>query len=651
MHLTAGNVIDDRYEIVCPIASGGFAVVYKAYQKQFDRMIAIKVLDRYAMDDDDAVPRFEREAKAVSALRHRNIVSVYGYGIWQRAPYMVMELVDGQRLEDVITATGKLEPMRAVQLMLQVCDALEEAHKNGIIHRDLKPSNIMVAKSPGGLDVIKIIDFGLAKLLPGYGLPAQKLTETGTALGTCTYMAPEQCTGQPVDARVDVYSAGCILYQCLAGHPPFVAEAQVAVMFMHLNEHHMPPLTANKRDVTASGLNDIVAHALAKEPKERYQTAAELASDLERVIARKPPHIARGSRVTNTPRARRISTAQRMILLVVAAIATLWFAYAYQTRQSQPEIPEQSSLDIFKKVSAFNDNCDRHERMVVAQQALARNEEDHRLDAERLCILHRMITAQLIAESKLKEATKQNALAAECATQLGKKDAETFPEILHWANICGRTGQVEKCESILLSVINAPDSSFAPKYKAQARFDLAIQYTRANRWDDAIKLLQANLYPLADEQLMINSRVNLGTYLAIRKRNDEAMSVLKQAMTMCGSERPNQVVSAYARMLLLNKEYAQAHKLLHEIPQSQMKPGSLAVRNLHTQRLTAAAGLGLRREAEIEFPELLNESLLCDEPLATIMDNKLCHAALTDAGWTDLITRFELYFIRQHRGT
>lgn len=651
MHLTAGNVIDNRYEIVCPIASGGFAVVYKAYQKQFDRYVAIKVLDRYAMDDDDAVPRFEREAKAVSALRHRNIVSMYGYGIWQCAPYMVMELVEGQRLEDVINAAGKLEAMRATKLMLQVCEALGEAHKNGIIHRDLKPSNIMVAKSTDGSDVIKIIDFGLAKLLPGYGLPAQKLTETGTALGTCTYMAPEQCTGQPVDARADLYSAGCILYQCLAGKPPFAAEAQVAVMFMHLNEQHTPPLSASKRDIAANALNGIVAHALAKDPNDRYQTAADFTTDLTRVIARKPPQFASGVRSAITPRIRRISTAQCMILLVVAAATTLWFVFAYHARQPQPDMPEQSSLDLFKKVSVFDPSTgNRHERMLLAQQALVRNDEDHRLDAERLLTLHRMITAQLIAEQKLTEATKQNALAVQCAKQLGKRDGETVPEILHWANICSSSGYRKKGETLLLEVIDAPDSRFAPKHKAQARFELAISYSRTNRWDDAIKVLQKNLYPLADEQLMLNSRLYLGVYLTIRGRNNEAMRVIKQAITMCGDDRPIQLVAAYARLLMLNKEYAQAYKILHELP-PKLNHGSYSAHNIHAQRLAAAARLHLRREAEAELEELMKPDLLCDEPLVTKMDDELCEAALKDAGYTDLITRIELHFMRQNKGT
>jgi len=271
-----GTLIDNRFEVLDTIGVGGFGTVVKARQVQFDRLVAIKLLKTTLLNEPDGLLRFEREAKAINALKHKNIVGFYGYGSWINAPYMVMELIEGIGLDKIIAA-GKLEPNRALKIMAQVCQALDFAHRHGVVHRDLKPSNIMIVTDANGSEVVKIIDFGLAKLMPSYGIVGQKLTETGYALGTCHYMPPEQALGLPVDQRADIYSAGCILQHALTGDLPFDAQDNVAVMFQHVHDS-APPLSKQLgSSKQTSALQIFVDNCIAKNADDRYPNGAEAA--------------------------------------------------------------------------------------------------------------------------------------------------------------------------------------------------------------------------------------------------------------------------------------------------------------------------------------------------------------------------------------
>lgn len=282
--LPQGTLIDGRYEVVNQIGVGGFGSVYKARQAQFDRLVAIKTLNTTLLQEADGLPRFEREAQAINALKHKNIVGFYGYGIWQQAPYMVMELIEGKSLSDDLSSNTRIEPKRAVMIMRQVFDALACAHAAGVVHRDLKPSNIMLVPSAEGIETVKIIDFGLAKLMPAYGVPGQKLTETGYTLGSCHYMAPEQALGIPVDHRADIYSAGCIFYQILTGELPFAADHNVAVMFRHINDEPIPLSRTLGEHPMGDALAVFLQNCMAKSPADRYQTANSAIEDLNAIL-------------------------------------------------------------------------------------------------------------------------------------------------------------------------------------------------------------------------------------------------------------------------------------------------------------------------------------------------------------------------------
>ncbi|HEY2842816.1 MAG TPA: protein kinase, partial [Bryobacteraceae bacterium] len=262
------------YEILAPIGAGGMGEVYRARDTRLRRDVAIKVLPE-VIARGGAWDRFEREARAASALSHPHICAVYDVGEAEGRPYLVMELLEGKTLRDY---TGKqpLEPKAAVALGLQIADALEAAHAKGILHRDIKPGNIMVI----GRGHVKVLDFGLAKQLATDAVDEtrtlESLTAVGTVMGTPHYMAPEILQGKPADARSDVWALGVVLYEMLGGRQPFQGSSMFDVSSAILREEP-PALPAN----VPSGLKKIVGECLEKQPEQRYQTAGAVRVALE----------------------------------------------------------------------------------------------------------------------------------------------------------------------------------------------------------------------------------------------------------------------------------------------------------------------------------------------------------------------------------
>ena len=277
MDLT-GIVLDGRYRVIEPIAEGAMGVVYRAERLKLGRIVAIKVLHDELPDEIASRKRFEIEAMAMAKLEHPHCAAVIDVGIHEAYPYVVMDFVSGENLRS-LTAQGPVPPTRAVELMRQVLSGLAHAHELGIIHRDIKPANIVLSQKAGLGDHVKILDFGLAR----FSAQASRLT-VGIAVGTPAYMAPEQCSGQAIDARTDLYACGVMLYELLAGEKPFhsVTDDPVEVVRMHLFK---PPPRLDDR---FGDLADIVAKALAKAPADRYQTAEEFGIALRARLASQP---------------------------------------------------------------------------------------------------------------------------------------------------------------------------------------------------------------------------------------------------------------------------------------------------------------------------------------------------------------------------
>ncbi|HZA60813.1 MAG TPA: Stk1 family PASTA domain-containing Ser/Thr kinase [Actinomycetota bacterium] len=266
------RVLAGRYEIDNAVGQGGMAKVFRGTDSVLGRTVAVKVLAPEFARDSQFVKRFRREAQASAALNHPNIVSVFDTGSENGIHYIVMEYLEGRTLKEVISAEGRLHPDRATEIAESICRALGTAHQQGLVHRDVKPGNIMLL--PSG--EVKVMDFGIARATTG-----EALTQTAAVLGTASYFSPEQAKGEAVDARSDVYSVGCVLYEMLTGRAPFVGSSAVVVASMHVREEAPVPSGLNP-DIPRA-LDAVVMKALAKNPANRYQSAAEMVQDLQRV--------------------------------------------------------------------------------------------------------------------------------------------------------------------------------------------------------------------------------------------------------------------------------------------------------------------------------------------------------------------------------
>jgi beta-lactam-binding protein with PASTA domain/predicted Ser/Thr protein kinase len=282
--MTTPRLLGSRYEIGETLGYGGMAEVHLARDVRLGREVAVKVLRADLARDPSFQTRFRREAQAAASLNHPAIVAVYDTGEDLSGPngstpYIVMEFVEGRTLREVLKTEGRLMPRRAMEIVADVCAALDFSHRNGIVHRDVKPGNVMI--TPTG--AVKVMDFGIARAVADAGAT---VTATAAVIGTAQYLSPEQARGENVDARSDVYSTGCLLYELLTGHPPFTGDSPVAVAYQHVRETARPPSSANP-DVPPA-LDAIVMKALAKNPANRYQTAAEMRADLIRSIQGRP---------------------------------------------------------------------------------------------------------------------------------------------------------------------------------------------------------------------------------------------------------------------------------------------------------------------------------------------------------------------------
>ncbi|MBE1486212.1 Stk1 family PASTA domain-containing Ser/Thr kinase [Plantactinospora soyae] len=278
------RLLGGRYQVGELLGYGGMAEVHRGRDLRLGRDVAIKMLRTDLARDDTFQMRFRREAQNAASLNHPAIVAVYDTGeeiapTGETLPFIVMEFVNGRTLKEVLAAEGRLQPRRALEITADVCAALEFSHRHGIIHRDIKPGNVMMTLN----GQVKVMDFGIARALAS---GATTMTQTSAVIGTAQYLSPEQARGEAVDARSDVYAAGCVLFELVCGHPPFVGDSPVSVAYQHVREDPPAPSDIN-RDVTPP-IDAIVLKALSKNPLNRYQSAGEMRADLLRAAAGRP---------------------------------------------------------------------------------------------------------------------------------------------------------------------------------------------------------------------------------------------------------------------------------------------------------------------------------------------------------------------------
>jgi serine/threonine protein kinase len=270
-----GQLLDGRFRIDAAIGRGAMAEVYQALDLQTSAFVALKVLRHTAVEDAVSLARFAREAEVQGKLRHRNVAALLATGVTDKhEPYLALELLRGKSLRSVLKAEGRIQPRRAASYAFQALQGLAAVHEAGVLHRDLKPANIMLEPSPGPVDRVVLIDFGVATFEG-----SAKLTLQGTVVGSLTYIAPERLRGEPTDQRADLYAIGVILYELLAGRPPFTAADDFDLIEQHLHVH--PPRLQSIDPELPAALDDVLGRALEKQPAQRFGDALEMAAALE----------------------------------------------------------------------------------------------------------------------------------------------------------------------------------------------------------------------------------------------------------------------------------------------------------------------------------------------------------------------------------
>ena len=348
-----GHVISGRYVVQAVVGTGGMAVVYRAFDKKKNRIVAIKVLRPEYEADEEFVRRFSREAVAASKVSHENIVNMLDVGTDGDLRYIVMEYVDGQTLKDLIRQRGTIHPDTAIRMTIRILAAVDHAHRNGIVHRDIKPQNILVDNEGR----VKVADFGIARLKAAQTTRIEG-ADGGSALGSVHYFSPEQAKGEVADEKSDLYSVGVVMYEMLTGRVPFDGETSVSVALKHVND--TPKSMRLYQEDISPALDEVVMRALCKDTAKRYQTAAEMAADLRKAISHpeggfvqypKDPEVLerereerRRKRERDRRRVRRMVTALAVLGVLLIIAAGIWYFTGSMNAYTVPNVVGQERV-------------------------------------------------------------------------------------------------------------------------------------------------------------------------------------------------------------------------------------------------------------------------------------------------------------------
>lgn len=291
---SAGNAAPDfggRFEVLDLIGEGGMGLVYKVFDPALQKVFAVKVLRSVLADDKHALKRFALEAEAAIRLDHPNLVSIYEQNVLaDGTPFLVMDFVEGDNLAQVLESNERFDTARALKIFDQMIEALEHVHEAGLVHRDVKPRNIILTRNESGDETVKLVDFGIAKDVHQVGATTVGVTQTGDFLGSPLYMSPEQCQGGELEARSDIYSAGCVLYEMITGRTPFASNNPVKIVVGHLSEKpELPSSILGNKSAGAVGMDMVILKCLEKVPSRRYSCAAELRRDIAILALDKNP--------------------------------------------------------------------------------------------------------------------------------------------------------------------------------------------------------------------------------------------------------------------------------------------------------------------------------------------------------------------------
>ncbi|MCB9755708.1 MAG: protein kinase [Myxococcales bacterium] len=340
-HELIGAVVADRYTVTGHIGSGGMGDVYVAEHRAIGKQFALKVLAPQHALRKGVVRRFLQEARAASMIRHRNVVDIVDFGQTpQGSVFYAMEYLEGETLASMLRREGRLPWSRVREIIIDICNALDAAHAKGVVHRDVKPGNCVITRDGSGDELIKVVDFGIAKVIDD--TESASITDTGVILGTPAYMSPEQSRGERLDARTDLYSLGVILYELVTGRVPFEADTKMGVLMAHiLKPPPLPRLVAPDAEIPAE-VETIIIKALSKSPEVRYQTAGEFA---DAVLGVRVSDGAPAGALIRSATARTLAGALGVLLLMAAAFSTAWFLRGGPNDASAPAVADAEPTD------------------------------------------------------------------------------------------------------------------------------------------------------------------------------------------------------------------------------------------------------------------------------------------------------------------
>lgn len=421
--LSPDFLLDGKYLIKNLVGEGGLGRVYRAEQAELNRVVAIKVLESSKVEEAEQRARFEREARILSTLVHRNIVAIYNFGLLpNHCPYMAMEFLEGRTLSEMIKSGDTRNWKRSARIGKQICLALAAAHESGIIHRDLKPQNVIILSAPEP-DFVKVLDFGLSKIIAGdSSSDFQRLTQTGALMGSIHYMSPEVCAGQKADARSDIYALGCILYECLTGQPPLDSENPIGLLHKHRTE--LPERLSNRADLKElpRAFEAVIFKAIQKDPNDRFQNMIEFGQQLDLIINEKFKEVsAENVRFDNQTKR---SSKPLLLMGALAALAMILVAAASIFLASQKEKASRETAALTEHTHAGESRNAvirlaeyKKARLLLEKGTVAKNNGDLRTAAQYANRSLRIITQTFAKnsytmESALEEAALIHSLVA-----------------------------------------------------------------------------------------------------------------------------------------------------------------------------------------------------------------------------------------------
>ncbi len=641
-----GTTLAGHLEILSCVGWGGMSVVYKAKDLLLYRTVAVKVLRSHSALVPKSIKRFRYEAIAASKLNHPNIIRVYEFNVPdQGAPYLVMDYLEGTSLAEFIAKNGAIELTRAISIMTKVCEGLEHAHKAGVIHRDLKPGNIMLVRDQDGQQSVKIVDFGIAKMLHNDDDNSPSLTQTGDLVGSPLYMSPEQCQGEPVDKRSDVYALGCVMYEMLTGKPPFKGGTMLETVQMQTSAIPKPVRERFPGIKNAEKIDTILLKAMAKQPAQRYQSAHDFKAAIQELNAGSGASLLARIKL-RLELARNKSTAQRkekvatysLILTMVAsvAIATCIFisnqSLLHQSSESPPtaqspaptpsaENPELAwtNADLAAQEAVNTGEYKSAEQEYEKSNRLARNigTEYELSTLEGLSDLYDLTRRDRKVFEKDIERLVQKSMntqilidAMKTADAHKDRDSELtlIDQSVRLANLMNLSGRFSESQKLLKSALDAGQHYLKPNDPTIANCLLSLGDTWHITDVEAERKYREKAYAIAKkhpgDELFERCAYLLGRSCAENDEPKLAEQYLKEALkasiTINGASSKQSAQSCYqlAKCYMLTKTQALSNTTAYEALSmlQSLKPGA---RDAESDYQLAQLESGLRRKGDV----------------------------------------------------